>query len=390
MQRNGKSKKKTIEKLRMILDNPYNKDLHVEDGKCLDTLRVRLVKPSTEDFVYIREKFEGEDDSLKANVIIHRREEDNFVIPEFKQVEPEDQRTEEQNEDPFKDEELYEIEKVETHLPEFVEVKTEGLTKEEKVPSEEKSDSLESEKDDVIKPLESIDEELPEWEPADTEETKFEEIKEEKPEHEKELQGWEPILSEKPEEGEKELPAVEKPKEEILESKEEGQIDVFRGVSSIDGEIAKLLYENGITSVDALRETPIRELTKIKGIRRKFAKKIKKEVGEAPEKTDDENKWQIADSEPSGSDIEESKDADKEDSPHRDKVLEQKSKEIKRYKHGDYALYSKEIKVGQGKKRTIRFFSRTEPEDGEPVDLPDGYEVKVNKKTGVPYIRKKK
>ena len=390
MQKNEKSKKKTIEKLRMILDNPYNKESHVEDGKCLDTLRVRLVKPSKEDFVYVRGIFEGEGDSLKANVTIHRREEDSFVIPEFKQIEPEEQRTEEQTDDPFKDEELYEIEKVETHLAEFVEVKSEEPTKEEKVPSEEKSDSLESEKDDVIKPTESVDEELPEWKPVDTEETKFEEIKEEKPEHEKELQGWEPILSEKPKERKKELPVVEKPNEEILEAKEEEQIDVFRGVSSIEGEIAKLLYENGITSVDVLRETPIKELTKIKGIRRKLAKKIKKEVGETPEKTDDENEWQIADSEASGDNIEESKGVDKRDSSHKDKALEQKSKEIKMYKHGDYALYSKEIKVGHGKKRTIRFFSRTEPEDGEPVDLPDGYEVKVNKKTGVPYIRKKK
>ncbi len=67
-----------------------------------------------------------------------------------------------------------------------------------------------------------------------------------------------------------------------------------------------MLYENGITSVDVLRETPLKELTKIKGIGRKLAKKIKKEVGETPEKTDDENDWQIVDSDASGDDIEES------------------------------------------------------------------------------------
>ncbi len=33
MQENEKSKKKTIEKLRMILDNPYSEDLHIENEK---------------------------------------------------------------------------------------------------------------------------------------------------------------------------------------------------------------------------------------------------------------------------------------------------------------------------------------------------------------------
>ena len=378
MQKNEKSKKKTIEKLRMILDNPNNEDLHVEDGKCLDTLRVRLTTPSKEDFVYVRGIFEGEDDSLKASVTIHKKEEDTFDIPEFKQVEPEERRKYGENEDPFKDEELYEIEKVETHLLEFLEVKSEEITQEEKVPSEEKSDNLKDEKDIITKSLGRDEEKLQEWEPVDTEETKFEEIKEKKPENEKELQGWKPIVSEIKKNG------------EIIEEKEDVKIDVFRGIGSIDGKISKLLYNNGINSVDTLRKTPVKKLTKIKGIRRKLAKKIKKEVGEKPENIHDENEWHIADSETLSNNIEENKDLDEKDSSHKDKALDRKSKNIKAYKHGDYDLYSKEIKVDHDKKRTIRFFSKTEPEDGEPVDLPDGYKVKVNKKTGVPYIRKKK
>ena len=42
-----------------------------------------------------------------------------------------------------------------------------------------------------------------------------------------------------------------------------------------------------------------------------------------------------------------------------------------------------------GKTRIVRFFSKTEPDEGEPIELPKEYEVKENKKTGVPYIKKK-
>jgi ribosomal protein S13 len=517
MQENEKSKKKTIEKLRMILDNPYSEDLHIENEKNLDTLRERLAKSNNGNFSYIHETFVSEDDPLKANVTIHKKEKDNLVVPEFKQVEPE---VEKQKEDPFKNEELYEVE---TYLPEFVEVKPEESAEEEKTPAEEKPESIESEKADVTKSPESITEELPEWEPVDAGETKVAEVKEER---EKELSEWEPISGEEPEWEKKELPVAEKIKEEIPATKEESKIDVFKDIESIDektaillynnnfasiddlrrtslkdlinikgikrklakqikkdigkeidksapiisreesasGEYifldeeveeekikkvdkvaipeyksvreekserkretqewestsskepewekkelpvaeeeskidvfkdiksidektAKLLYKNGITSVDILREKSTNELTKIKGIRRKLAKKIKREVGEAPKRIDRKDEWHVVVDAPK-SDIKEKRDV--KPSFHKDEVPEQKQKETKAYRYGDYALYRKEIKVGPGKKRTIHFFSRTEPEDGGPVDLPDGYEVKVNKKTGVPYIRKKK
>ena len=371
MQENEKSKKKTIEKLRMILDNPYSEDLHIENEKNLDALRERLAKSNNGNFGYIHETFVSEDDSLKASVTVHKKEKDNLVVPEFKQVEPE---VEKQKEDPFKDEALCEVEKVEAYLPEFVEVKPEESAKEEKTPAEEKPESMESEKADVIKSPKSINEELPEWEPADAGETKVAEVKEER---EKELSEWEPISSEEPEWEKKEIPVA----------KEESKIDVFKDIESIDEKTAKLLYKNRIISVDILRETPINELTKIKGIRRKLAKKIKKEVGEAPKRIDRKDEWHVVVDAPK-SDIKEKREV--KPSFHKDEVPEQKQKVTKTYRYGDYALYRKEITVGPGKKRTIHFFSRTELEDGGPVDLPKGYEVKVNKKTGVPYIRKKK
>ena len=53
-------------------------------------------------------------------------------------------------------------------------------------------------------------------------------------------------------------------------------------------------------------------------------------------------------------------------------------------------LYRKEIVLQSNKKRIIHFFSKDKPEDGETVELPEGYEVNTNKKTGVPYISRKK
>jgi len=60
------------------------------------------------------------------------------------------------------------------------------------------------------------------------------------------------------------------------------------------------------------------------------------------------------------------------------------------YKHGEYLLYKKEIEISKNKKRTIHFFSKENPEVGKPVALPKGYDVKINKKTKVPYLKKRK
>jgi hypothetical protein len=54
-----------------------------------------------------------------------------------------------------------------------------------------------------------------------------------------------------------------------------------------------------------------------------------------------------------------------------------------------YTLYQKQMDLGNNKKRVIHFFSKDEPEDSTPSPLPKDYEVRVNKKNGVPYIRKK-
>jgi len=53
---------------------------------------------------------------------------------------------------------------------------------------------------------------------------------------------------------------------------------VFSSIESIDDKISVLLIENGIDSIEKLNDTPINNLTKIRGIRKKIAKQIKKEV----------------------------------------------------------------------------------------------------------------
>lgn len=59
------------------------------------------------------------------------------------------------------------------------------------------------------------------------------------------------------------------------------------------------------------------------------------------------------------------------------------------YKYGEYTLYTKEVELRGGRKQKIYFFSKKEQEDATPAPLPEGYEVKVNDKTGLPFLKKK-
>lgn len=59
------------------------------------------------------------------------------------------------------------------------------------------------------------------------------------------------------------------------------------------------------------------------------------------------------------------------------------------YTHGDYTLYSREVKLKGGKVQRIYFFSKRTPKSGKPCDKPDAYVVGVNSRTGLPYLKKK-
>ena len=59
------------------------------------------------------------------------------------------------------------------------------------------------------------------------------------------------------------------------------------------------------------------------------------------------------------------------------------------YTHEGWTLYCKDVKLKGGKIQTIYFFSKRRPKSGTPCNLPDGYKVEVNKRTGLPYLKKK-
>lgn len=55
-----------------------------------------------------------------------------------------------------------------------------------------------------------------------------------------------------------------------------------------------------------------------------------------------------------------------------------------------YTLYTRDVQLKGGKIQTIYFFSARKPKSGKPCNLPSGYEVVENPRTGLPFLRKKK
>jgi len=58
------------------------------------------------------------------------------------------------------------------------------------------------------------------------------------------------------------------------------------------------------------------------------------------------------------------------------------------YEKNGYRLYMKEVKLKSGKVQTIYFFSRKKPKSGKRCVLPDGYKVAINKRSGMPYLKR--
>ena len=68
----------------------------------------------------------------------------------------------------------------------------------------------------------------------------------------------------------------------------------------------------------------------------------------------------------------------------------QKIGKVKVFKYGNYTLYTRRIKLKNvDRELDIYFFSSRKPKSGKQCVIPDGYEVGVNKKTGLPYLKKK-
>ena len=61
------------------------------------------------------------------------------------------------------------------------------------------------------------------------------------------------------------------------------------------------------------------------------------------------------------------------------------------YLHKGWTLYTRDVKLKKGPKVTIYFFSKRKPKSGRPCnEMPAGYKVGENKRTGLPYLSKKK
>ena len=59
------------------------------------------------------------------------------------------------------------------------------------------------------------------------------------------------------------------------------------------------------------------------------------------------------------------------------------------YKYKEWQLYEIEPNFKHIGKRKMYFFSKRTPRRGTPCGMPDGYEVAVNKRTGLPYLKYK-
>jgi hypothetical protein len=65
------------------------------------------------------------------------------------------------------------------------------------------------------------------------------------------------------------------------------------------------------------------------------------------------------------------------------------SEESKEYSYGLYTLYSEFVKLRNGKTQLIFFFSKRTPKSGNPSTFPEGYQVEVSKRSGLPYLKKR-
>ena len=65
------------------------------------------------------------------------------------------------------------------------------------------------------------------------------------------------------------------------------------------------------------------------------------------------------------------------------------SEETKEFTYGIYTLYSELVRLKNGKIQLIYFFSKRKPKSGTPASFPDGFEVEVSKRSGLPYLKKR-
>jgi hypothetical protein len=162
----------------------------------------------------------------------------------------------------------------------------------------------------------------------------------------------------------------------------------FKGIESIDDNIAELLYTNGYFSIENLKDATVDDLVQIRGIKRKLAKQIKKEIEQKTTIPEELEFIPIKQKRGAKKPKEEPEDTAEWESYPAEKISKKPSLRPA-CTYQEYTLYKRETGKHSGKKTTIHFFSREKPDLGHPAQLPDGYQIAVNKKTGIPYLKKK-
>lgn len=484
MSREKKSKVDDLVKLRKILDNssdPNIKTMISADEKALDSVRRRLAgdtlktKPQSDSFFRTF-------DSLEPKVTVHAKSvvsprliaplpksEPSTTLPEFELVSPSTPaRSIPSQELSFTAEELYEVEKVDVSLPEFLEVtpkevlqkslETEMITEhdetpahdsnlpewqpvEEKQPAEPPMSHAKSAVDHIPE-FERVDipvtpekvEKAVEWEPFPEKEETIEapveftavespepqlqklskkqerEAKKTQKKKEKEAKRLKKLelkkLKIEKRDKEREAKRIVKEQQKVQQTPgekpsnsepiikvESPQIKVdliaFKGIESIDDNIAELLYTNGYFSIENLKDATVDDLVQIRGIKRKLATQIKKEIEQKTTIPEELEFIPIKQKRGAKKPKEEPEDtAEWESYPAEEKSKKPSLSPTCTYQ--EYTLYKRETGKHSGKKTTIHFFSREKPDLGHPAQLPDGYQIAVNKKTGIPYLKKKK
>ncbi len=64
------------------------------------------------------------------------------------------------------------------------------------------------------------------------------------------------------------------------------------------------------------------------------------------------------------------------------------SEKIKEYTYGLYTLYSMLVHLKNGQTQLIYFFSKRKPKSGTPAVFPEGFEVQISQRSGLPYLKK--
>jgi hypothetical protein len=335
-----------MDRIRKMLDNPTMAISHDEKGH-LTALQKRLSHTAGFHSQQTQDNTDSKD--LTPNVVIHHKTPLTSPVP--KQTEPslEIKESSLEQRSLFDDEELFEIEKsYDDSLPEFHEV----------TPLEKENLELEKTVTPNIVHLDETSEELPQWHLVAYEEMS-----------QRDTEALEP---------EKTLPSNEFHANDTSEELPQWQL--------IDERVA-----HPVITEERKPEKKKRSKKKLK-----FSKPFKGST--VPQKEKEPQIWEEAESAENVESLPQkitfspwvTKEGKQNEEKKPTNIITPKSQDSKElsYSYGDYSLYRKNIQIGNNETRTVHFFSKDAPEDSEPALLPKGYSVHINKKTGVPYIKK--